>query len=254
MDRNKQAFFEYILRIGDDLLVLGHRLSEWSGHGPILEEDIALSNIALDCIGQAQALLKLAGEIEGKGRTEDDLAYFRTEREFRNLQLVEQPNGDFAKTIIRQFLFDAYALHLFEALSKNSNETLAGIAAKALKETRYHLRHTSEWVLRMGDGTEESHNRAQAAINELWAFTSEIFDEDEVQVSLEGAGLVPSLQSIKPKWEALVAETFKRATLTLPIDSGYHSSRSREGIHTEHLGHMLAEMQSLARAHPGAKW
>src|SRR4051812_37128838 len=176
----ENALFEYLLRLGDDRLVLGHRLSEWCGHGPILEEDIALSNVALDLLGQATMLLRLAGEVEGQGRTEDALAYFRDAVEFRNCQLVELPKGDFAFTIVRQFLFDVYAVVLLDALSASSNAELAAIAAKALKEAKYHVRHSGEWMLKLGDGTDESHRRAQRAVDELWRFTGELFAADDI--------------------------------------------------------------------------
>src|SRR5690349_18549299 len=183
------AFFEYLLRLGDDRLVLGHRLSEWCGHGPILEEDIALGNVALDLLGQASALLKLAGAVEGKGRDDDALAYFREAVEFRNALLVELPRGDFAVTIVRQFLFDAYDLHVTDALSRSAHAELAALAAKAHKEARYHVRHSGEWVVRLGDGTEESHARAQAALDDLWRFTGELFTPDAVDEELAAAGI-----------------------------------------------------------------
>ena len=226
---------EFLLRLGDDRLVLGHRLSEWCGHAPILEEDIALANIALDCIGHASALLHLAGEVEGKGRTADDLAYFRDAMDFRNCLLVEQPNGDFAFTIARQFLFDAYAVHLYEALQEHNHHELAAIATKAVKEIRYHLRHSSEWTRRLGDGTEESHRRIQHAFDELWQFTDELFEVEP---------------HLKPAWNNTVNEVLASATLLRPADTSFHL----HARHTEHLGHMLAEMQSLARSIPGAQW
>jgi ring-1,2-phenylacetyl-CoA epoxidase subunit PaaC len=230
-----EALFEYSLRLGDDMLVLGHRLSEWCGHAPIIEEDIALTNIALDCIGQANALLTLAGQVEGRGRTADDLAYFRDAMDFRNCLLVEQPNGDFAMTIARQFLFDAYSYPLYESLRQSRHAELAAIATKAVKEIRYRLRHCSEWVRRLGDGTEESHRRIQHAFEELWPFTDELFEG-------EHAGL-------RPSWDKTVEEVLTSATLRRPKVEPFKRAR-----HTEHLGRMLAEMQSLARAFPGAQW
>jgi ring-1,2-phenylacetyl-CoA epoxidase subunit PaaC len=246
-------FFEYLLRLADDRLVLGHRLSEWCGHAPILEEDIALANIALDLIGQASLLLKLAGEIDGKGRNEDTLAYFRDAIEFRNAQLVELPNGDFAVTIVRQFLFDAWDVLALERLTSARNETLAGIAAKALKEAKYHLRHTAEWVRMLGDGTAESHARAQHALDDLWPYTGELFLADDVdaQAIAEGSGV--DLESIRGPWRQTVERVFAEATLVLPKE-GFAPRGGRTGRHTEHLGRMLADMQSLARAHPGATW
>jgi ring-1,2-phenylacetyl-CoA epoxidase subunit PaaC len=246
-------FFEYLLRLADDRLVLGHRLSEWCGHGPILEEDIALANISLDLIGQAAALLKLAGEIEGKGRTEDALAYFRDAIEFRNVQLVELPNGDFAATIVRQFLFDAWDVLVLERLTAAKHDVLAGIAAKALKEAKYHLRHTAEWVRMLGDGTAESHRRAQRALDDLWPYTAEMFLTDDVEREALGDGVGVDVASLKPRWRQTVDQVLAEATLVVPKD-GFSPRGGRTGRHTEHLGHMLAEMQSLARAHPGATW
>jgi len=233
--------------------VLGHRLSEWCGHGPILEEDIALANIALDLIGQATLFLKLAGEVEGKGRSEDDLAYFREAIDYRNAHLVELPNGDYAFTIVRQFLFDVFSYHLLEELQKSSNKELAGIAAKGFKEVRYHVRHSSEWVVRMGDGTAESHLRAQKALDHLWRFTGEMFETDKVDEQMLAEGVGPDLESLAPKWRVIVDDVMKRATLTIPNDPPAMTG-GRKGRHTEHLGHMLAEMQIVARSHPGAEW
>jgi ring-1,2-phenylacetyl-CoA epoxidase subunit PaaC len=249
----KEATFEYLLRLGDSSLIIGHRLSEWCGHGPILEEDIAMTNIALDFVGNATALLTYAAQVEGKGRTEDDLAFMRTEREFRNLLLTEQPNGDFARTMTRQFLFDTYMFFLYEELKNSKDETLAALAAKAHKEITYHLRHTTEWMYRLGDGTDESHNRAQQALHELWMFTPEMFDMDEVDALLIKHQIVPDLSLIKPKWEQHVEEVINKATLQLP-KSTFKQKGSREGKHTEHLGFLLAEMQYVHRAYPGAKW
>jgi ring-1,2-phenylacetyl-CoA epoxidase subunit PaaC len=245
--------FQYLLRLGDDRLVLGHRLSEWCGHGPILEEDIALANIALDLIGQATLFLKLAGEIEGKGRSEDDLAYFREAIDYRNIQLVELPKGDYAFTIVREFLFDVFSYHLLEALQKSSHAEIAGIAAKGFKEVRYHVRHSSEWVVRFGDGTRESHERAQQAVNELWRFTAEMFQSDDVDREMAANGVGIDLGTIAPKWNEVVSDVLKRATLTIPNDPPAMTG-GRKGRHTEHLGRMLSEMQIVARSHPGASW
>jgi ring-1,2-phenylacetyl-CoA epoxidase subunit PaaC len=245
--------FDYLLRLGDDRLVLGHRLSEWCGHGPILEEDIALANIALDLIGQATLYLHLAGETEGKGRDEDALAYFREGIDFRNVQMVELPKGDFGFTIVRQFLFDAFSFHLLEQLQKSANADIAGIAAKGFKEVRYHLRHSSEWVQRLGDGTEESHLRAQKALDELWRFTGEMFATDELDDRLLAAGIAPDLKAIEPHWRSIVTDVVERATLTMPSDP-FMVRGGRRGRHTEYLGHMLSEMQIVARSHPGAEW
>jgi len=250
---SENPFFEYLLRLADDRLVLGHRLSEWCGHGPILEEDIALSNIALDLIGQASMLLKLAGEVEGKGRTDDMLAYFRDAIEFRNAQIVELPNGDFAATIVRQFLFDAWDVLVLDRLTRATNETLAGIAAKALKEAKYHLRHSAEWVRMLGDGTAESHRRAQAALDALWPYTAELFLTDDIDRQAVAGGSGVDVGSLLPRWRETVEQVFAEATLTIP-KGGFTPRGGRIGRHTEHLGRMLADMQSLARAHPGASW
>ena len=249
----RNPFFEYLLRLGDDRLVLGHRLSEWCGHGPILEEDIALANISLDLIGQATMLLTLAGEVEERGHSADALAYFRNEVEYRNCLLVELPKGDFGFTIVRQFLFDAHSVLLWDALTRSSHETLAGIAGKALKEDKYHLRHSSEWVIKLGDGTEESHARAQRALDELWRFTGELLDRDDVDDAVAGQGIPVDHDAIASRWRAVVSDVIQRATLTLPPDEAMQRG-GRRGRHTEHLGHMLSEMQIVARSHPGAQW
>lgn len=245
--------FTYVLRLADDRLVLGHRLSEWCGHAPILEEDIALGNFALDLIGQASALLKHAGSMEGKGRSEDALAYFRDAVEYRNCILVELPRGDFATTIVRQCLFDAYDVLLLEALVKSTDKTLGGIAAKAEKEARYHLRHSAEWVRMLGDGTPESHSRAQRALNDLWMYTPELFTGDDVERAMQERGIGPDPATLRDRWLATVTHVINEATLTPPPDERAASS-GRIGKHTEHLGRMLADMQSLTRAHAGATW
>jgi ring-1,2-phenylacetyl-CoA epoxidase subunit PaaC len=244
---------EYLLRIGDDRLILGHRMSEWTGHGPILEEDIATANIALDLIGQAAQFLKLAGETEGAGRDEDALAYFRDGVKFRNCLLVELPKGDFGDTMVRQFLFDAYSVLQLEALAKCGHETLAAIAAKALKEDKYHLRHSSEWVVRLGDGTPESRARVQGSLDRLWKYTGELFATDDIDAAVAGLGVSVDQVGIKARWDAMVNDVLGRATLTRP-DDGPMQTGGRRGRHTEHLGHLLATMQSVARAHPGASW
>jgi ring-1,2-phenylacetyl-CoA epoxidase subunit PaaC len=247
------SLFQYLLRLGDDRLVLGHRLSEWCGHGPILEEDIALANIALDLVGQATLYLKLAGETEGKGRNEDALAYFRDAIDYRNIHLVELPKGDYAFTMVRQFFFDVFSFHVLEQLQSSKNADLAGIAAKGFKEVRYHVRHSSEWVVRMGDGTQESHDRAQKAVNHLWRFTSEMFQADAIDREMAVAGIGADVEAIKAKWEGIVFDVLKRATLTTPDDPPAMTG-GRKGRHTEHLGHMLAEMQIVARSHPTGAW
>jgi ring-1,2-phenylacetyl-CoA epoxidase subunit PaaC len=231
------------LRLGDDQLVLGHRLSELCGHGPILETDIALTNVALDCVGQAQALLALAGEVEGEGRSADDLAYFRDEREFRNCLLVEQ----------RQFLFDVYSYSLFEKLAGCGFDRLAAIAGKALKETRYHVRHSADWMIRLGDGTDDSRLRVQNAVDELWSFWPELYEVDGTSGMLASAGLAPDHAALERPARALVDEVFENARLSVP-ETSYRATGGRSGKHTEHLGHMLSEMQILARSFPGAEW
>lgn len=247
---------ELLLRLGDDRLVLGHRLSEWCGHAPILEEDIALANVALDLLGQATLFLRRAGEVEGKGRDEDALAYFREAVEFRNCLLVELPKGDFAFTIARQFLFDVYAVVTLDALSRSTSADLAAIAAKSLKEAKYHVRHSGEWMLKLGEGTEESHRRVQRAIDELWRFTPELFYPDPIDARLAALGVGADLPALRVQWNALVRDVVDRATLTLPHELSHspHLRGGRAGAHTEHLGHMLAEMQIVARSHPGASW
>jgi ring-1,2-phenylacetyl-CoA epoxidase subunit PaaC len=249
----QEAKFEYLLRLGDSSLIIGHRLSEWCGHGPILEEDIALINIALDFVGNATSLLKYAGEVEGKGRDEDDLAFMRDEREFRNLLITEQPNGDYASTIARQFLFDLYMFYLYEELKNSKDETIAAIAVKTHKEITYHLRHTTEWMFRLGDGTPESHERLQNALNDLWMFTSEMFDMDEVDSILIKEGIAADLTKVKAEWEKRTKEVIAEATLQMPTTI-FKQKGSREGKHSEHLGFLLAEMQYVHRAHPDAKW
>ncbi len=243
----------YTLRLGDDLLILSHRLGEWCGHGPQLEEDIALTNRALDHIGEARNLLTYAGQVEGQGRDEDDLAYLRNERQFQNTKLVEQPNGDYAHTIVRSFLYDAYHLPLMQAMLNSKDEQLAAIAGKSVKEATYHLRHSSEWLIRFGDGTEESHKRAQAALDDLWTYTGELFVEDEIHATLKKEGIAPDLAPIKKAFDETVDRVLSEATLKRPAD-GYMQTGGRKGQHSEHLGFILAEMQHLHRAHPGVEW
>jgi ring-1,2-phenylacetyl-CoA epoxidase subunit PaaC len=244
---------DYLLRLGDDRLVLGHRLSEWCGHAPILEEDIALANIALDLIGQATLLLGLAAKQEGKGRDADALAYFRDAVDYRNALLVELPKGDFAVTIVRQLFFSVFALLQAEALQVSTDRDFAGIAAKGVKESRYHVRHSADWVLKLGGGTEESHARAQRAVDDLWRYTGELFLADDLDraVAADGLGVDPS--TLERTWQTTVRDVLARAGLTIP-EGVYMQRGGREGRHTEHLGHMLAEMQIVARSHPGASW
>jgi ring-1,2-phenylacetyl-CoA epoxidase subunit PaaC len=252
MEKN-DALFTYLLRLGDSSLILAQRLSEWTGHGPFLEEDLALTNIALDIFGRAKSLLEYAGKIEGKGRSEDDLAFHRDEREYFNLLITEQKNGDYAKTILRQAFVDAYEHLVYGELAKSKDETLAGIAQKSVKEIAYHRRHCFSWVKRFGNGTEESKQRLKKAFIELWPYTGELFAADEVDIAVHAAGLGPDLGSLKDKWERDVATLLAETGIEVPSGAYMHSG-SRKGIHTENLGFILAEMQALPRAHPEAKW
>jgi ring-1,2-phenylacetyl-CoA epoxidase subunit PaaC len=244
-----------VLRLGDDRLVLGHRLSEWCGHAPILEEDIALGNIALDLLGQAQGLLKIAGALEGRGRDEDALAYWRDAHEFRNVRFAELPRGDFAHTIVRQFLFDAFDVLLTERLAGSAHAELAGVMAKAHKEARYHVRHSGDWVARLGDGTDESHRRAQRALDALWPYAAELFETDPVDRAAVDAGVGADASELREAWRAMVEEVAEEATLRVPsLTLVALDGRGRDGVHTEHLAELLATMQVVARAHPGASW
>jgi ring-1,2-phenylacetyl-CoA epoxidase subunit PaaC len=249
----QEALFKYILRIGDTNLILGQRLSEWTGHGPFLEEDLALTNITLDITGAAKSLLEYAALVEGKGRTEDDLAFLRNDRQFFNVQITELPNGDYARTIARQVLVDCFDFYFYQELAKSKDETLAGIAQKSLKEVTYHLRHTSVWLERFGDGTEESHNKVQLALNELWQYTNELFEMNEVDELLIKEGIAVDLNLVKSKWEKHILELVEKSTLTIP-ENVFMQTGSRKGIHTEYLAFILAEMQALPRMYPDAKW
>jgi ring-1,2-phenylacetyl-CoA epoxidase subunit PaaC len=242
----------YTLRHADDCLVLSHRLAEWSSRAPDLEEDIALTNIGLDLLGQARLLYSYAGELDGH-TTEDDYAYLRNERQYTNLLLVEQPNGDFAKTIVRQLMFSTYQQHLWDQLQTSSDPTLAAIAAKAAKETAYHLRHARTWVQRLGKGTSESHARMQWAVDALWRFSDELFKADELDHRLAQTGVAVNADRLAQVWHASIEGDLSGATLALPVDL-HQTDGGRLGRHTNHLGLMLAEMQVLHRAHPGATW
>jgi ring-1,2-phenylacetyl-CoA epoxidase subunit PaaC len=250
---DQDALFEYLLRLGDNALILGHRLSEWCGHSPALEEDLALSNVALDLIGQTQLWLNLAGDVEGRGRDADKLAYLRDARDFRNVLLVEQPNGDFAATMARQFYFDAWHYLLLRELTGSKDSCIAEIAAKGLKEVTYHLERSREWVLRLGDGTEESHERMQTALDDLWMYTGELFETDEVDQAMIRSGMGPDLSTLHEPWLGLMRATAEEATLTLP-QHGWAQRGGKRGMHSEHLGYILADLQFLQRAYPNATW
>lgn len=249
----RDALFKYCLRVADSNLILGHRLSELCSNGPILEEDIATTNIALDLIGQARHLYQYAVEVEGKGHTEDDLAYKRAEREFYNTLLSEQPNVDFAYTIARQFFVAVFDYYFYQELLNSKDERLTALAGRAIKEVTYHLRHTTQWMLRLGDGTEESHQRLQTAVDSLWMYTGELFEMNEIDEVLIKEGIVPDLAAIREKWNSKVNEVLAEATITRP-EEGWMQTGSREGRHSEHLGYILAEMQYLQRAYPDATW
>ena len=249
----QEALFEFLLRKADDSLIIGHRLSEWCGHGPILEEDIALTNIALDLIGQATELYKYAAEVEGKGRNEDDLAFLRIEREYKNVLLVEQTNGDFGKTIVRQFFFDHFEHLLYEGLMNSKDERISAIATKTIKEIKYHLRHSGEWIIRLGDGTEESHDRVQESVNLLARFVDEMFFQNEVDEILIKEGIIPDVKEFRAAFDKNIGDILEEATLSLP-EENYQMSGGRKGVHSEHLGYLLAELQYMQRTYPGMEW
>ncbi len=245
------ALTEYVIGLGDDALILAQRLSEWVTRAPQIEEDIALANISLDLLGQARTLLSYAAELEGAGRDEDDLAFLREEHDFRNVQLVEIPNGDFAVTVARQLVFSAYQYELYAALRHSTDPTLAGLAAKAVKEVAYHRDHARQWTLRLGDGTAESHTRMQVAVDRVWPYVEELFETGPAVQELRGAAADPA--GLRPGWTVFVEAALAEATLTVPQPT-WRARGGRRGVHTEHLGHLLPEMQYLHRAHPGANW
>jgi ring-1,2-phenylacetyl-CoA epoxidase subunit PaaC len=249
-----EAKFEYLLRLGDNALILGHRLSEWCGHGPILEQDIAITNIALDQVGQARSLLQYAGEIEGKGRSEDELAYKRDVMGYRNVLLVEQPNEDFAYTIVRQFLFDNFNFLLYQRLCQSKDEHLRAIAEKSIKEITYHLRYSSEWMIRLGDGTEESHEKMQTALDDLIIYSGELTKPDAVDTMMHETGIAPDLGALQTVYQQKLKDILAAATLQLP-EVKYMQSGGKDGsMHTEHLGYILAELQFVQRAYPNMEW
>jgi len=245
--------FDYLLRFADSCLILSQRLGEWCGRGPVLEEDLALTNVALDLNGQAQLWLQYAAEVEGKGHTDDQLAFFRDAHEFRNLLLVEQTNGDFATTIVRQFYFDLWHFLSLTEMLRSRDRRIGEISEKALKEVKYHLRRSTGWVIRLGDGTEESHGRTQQAVSELWQYTGELFEADLIDETMSRSGIGPDPRTLKGPWLDRVTSTLVEATLLLP-DSGWMQYGGKRGIHTERLGYVLAEMQFLPRAYPDAEW
>ena len=261
MSSADRSLLTYVLRLADDNMILGQRLGDLIAKMPELEEDIAVANLALDHVGQARNLYQYAAELEAEGRSEDDwsprseddLAMLRSEREFLNAVLVEQPNGDFAHTMVRQFFVDAYQVPLYAALSDSADERLAAIAAKAVKEASYHRDHSSSWIVTLGNGTSESHQRTQAAVDAMWPFTADLFAADELEDELISAGIAVDPSAIRPDFDKTVGEILARGNITIPSDP-YQRLGGRTGFHTEHLGHVLAEMQSLYRSHPGVSW
>jgi ring-1,2-phenylacetyl-CoA epoxidase subunit PaaC len=243
----------YVLLRADDALILGHRLSEWCGHAPAMEEDMALANMGLDLLGQARELYSYAAKVEANSNDEDKFAYLRDVRQYRNLLLLEQPNGDFARTMVRQFFYAAFADLYWRAMMKSADTTLAAIAAKSEKESTYHVRHSSEWTVRLGDGTEESHRRAQTAVDDLWAYTGEMFQVDESERALIERGVAVDPATLHPQWLKTISDVMTEATLALP-KSGWMQQGGRSGKHSEHLGHLLSELQSMQRTFPGATW
>ena len=245
--------FIYLLRLADSPLILAQRLSEWCGHGPVLEEDLALSNMALDLIGQARLMLTHAGRVESRDRDEDQLAFLRMVNEYRNLTIVELPNGDFGQTVMRNFLLSAYQVELWKRLQISTDTDLAAIAAKSIKESTYHLSHSAEWVIRLGDGTEESHLRMQTALDRLWPYSAELFTNDDTDRSVAESGIGVDPSAFKADWQSAVSQVIGEATLTLPADTPFVSS-GKAGQHSEHMGHLLGELQYMQRTFPGAQW
>ncbi|MES2764377.1 MAG: 1,2-phenylacetyl-CoA epoxidase subunit PaaC [Bacteroidota bacterium] len=249
----RAQLFQYVLQLADTSLMLSHRLAEWCGHGPILEQDIAMSNISLDLLGETRSYFQYAAELEGKGRTEDDLAYLRVATEYKNPLLVEQPNGNFADTILRQFIFDSYHFHFLKELQKSSDKHLAAIAEKSFKEASYHIKWSSEWVIRLGDGTDESHAKMEAAIKNLWQYSGELFMPTETENLLKEAGIAPDLSVLKTQFDEYAANVLKEATLELPEKVFMHKG-GKLGIHSEHLGFLLSDLQYMQRTYPGLQW
>ena len=253
IDMEKKDTLQYVLRLGDDALILGHRLSEWCRFGPFLEEDIALTNVALDYIGRARMFYGYVAELADDGRTEDDFAYLRDARSYQNLLINELPKGDFAFTMARQVIMDVFYYYQLTALCDSNDATLAAIAEKTIKETEYHLRRSTDWTMRLGDGTEESHQRMQNAFDQIWGYTPEIFEQDELEKQLVDKGIAANNEQLKPSWESKMSEILKQATLEMPA-STWTVRGGREGVHTEHLGHLLTDLQYLQRSYPGQQW
>jgi ring-1,2-phenylacetyl-CoA epoxidase subunit PaaC len=254
MSDHQQILSDYVLHLADNVLILGQRNSEWCGHGPVLEQDIAITNISLDLIGQARSLYQYCAELKGNDATEDSLAYLRDVREFKNCLLVELPKGDWAQTITRQFFFSSYQLLLYTHLQRSTDTTLAAIAEKSLKEVIYHVRWSSEWVIRLGDGTEESRERIQKAITGLWPFTGELFIPAQYEIAAVKSGAGVDVSSLKENWLQKVQEVFSEATLTIPPTGNWSQSGGKDGVHTEHLGFILADLQFMQRVYPGMEW
>lgn len=253
-EKTRSDFMQFLLRLADDRLIQGHRLSEWCGHAPILEEDIALANIALDLIGQSSALYSLVAEIEDQNKTEDDYAYFRNETEFRNVNLVELPNKDFAYTIVKLFFHSTFSLSYLEKVINVSFEELSGIAAKSLKEVKYHFRHAKDWMLKLGDGADVSKQKIQTALNDYWMYLDELFYDDEIENNLSGIQLAVNPSEVKDEVMRTINDVIKKAKLEIPNEENPFINKGRLGDHTEHLGHLLSEMQIIARSYPNAKW
>jgi len=249
----KASLYKYVLALGDDALILGQRLSQWAYKGPFLEEDIALSNISLDMFGRANLFLEYAATLKGNDVTADDLAFKRNEREFSNHIICEQPNGNFADTMVRQFFLDAFYKLFLQKLTKSKDEQLSAIAQKSIKETTYHLRHSSKWIIRLGDGTVESHAKVQSAIDNLWMFTNELFEMNEIDNEMLEHKIGVDCSKLKIEWDKIINEVLSEATLNRPEDANMPTG-GRQGIHTEHLGHLLSDMQYLQRAYPDATW
>jgi ring-1,2-phenylacetyl-CoA epoxidase subunit PaaC len=253
-DKVTHQKFEYLLRLGDNALILSQQLSQWCGKGPALEEDMALTNVALDLLGQTRLWYEYAAELEGAGRREDQLAYLRDAHDFKNCLLLEQPNGNYADTMVRQFYFDTWHYFLIEGLTRSSDARIAAIAEKSLKEVTYHLRRSGDLIVRMGDGTAISHAKTQAAADALWMYSGEVFAYDAVDDAMVAAGIAPEAGELRAQWLAHVAEIFAEATLTMPPADAWMQKGGKQGRHSEHLGYILAEMQFLQRAYPGAEW